>query len=88
MDHHYRRAAAFALPILLQDLTKRGVCQCGGGDALALSKPTHFISMFTLVKGHTSTIMDLALGCGIIHSFIKMHIWHTINIFSYFWLSF
>jgi hypothetical protein len=67
---------------------KRGVCQCGGGDALTLKKSTHFLSMFTLVKGHTSTIMDLALGCGINHSFIKMHFWHTKNIFSYFWLAF
>jgi len=67
---------------------KSGVCQCGAVDALTLSKSTHFIGMFTLVKGHTSTIMDLALECGIIHSFLKMHFWHTINIFSYFWLAF
>jgi len=36
MDHQYQRAAGFALPILLQDLTKRDVCQYGGGDALTL----------------------------------------------------
>jgi hypothetical protein len=49
MDHQYQRESTRICAILLQDVMKRGVYQCGGGDALREAHSAILTSVACLV---------------------------------------
>jgi hypothetical protein len=85
MDHQYRRAVGFALPILLQDLMKRGV-SVGWRCPCTLKIHPLYLNVHTS-EGAYQYHNGLALGCGVIHSFIHLIAFLAYNKYFFIFLA-
>jgi hypothetical protein len=76
MDHQYRRPESSRIcAILLQDLMKRGICWCGGGDALRCVMPGEMLLFLYVLtfssKESISPFYSYMFPCYHLKRFIK-----------------